>query len=89
MGCRTNRGEEIIDQGQVEHLFQGDAAQQVAPPANRFFFCAGNAFAFFAFEAPLSVEISTHDRVFKLRCFSEQVNQFFTVIHGQACLFIH
>ena len=89
MWCCTKGSQQVVDQCQVKHFFQSDAANRCAPSIDGFFFPAVDAFVFVTLETPLRIEISTHDGVFEFCCLGQQENQLFSIVYDQVKFFIH
>ena len=69
----------VGDQGQVQHLLDGDAVQRLAPPINNLCLLGGETFVGALFETELRKEVLAHDHVLELRGFGQQPPHIFAV----------
>ena len=72
--------QQVLDQGEVEHLLLADRHQRLAPALDRCELIRGQAFALALFERERGEEVLEHDQMLELRRLAERVDQGLAVL---------
>ena len=87
MRRRTGRGEDVVDQGEMQHFLQRDLAQGTAPAIDRRQFFRRDALFGAALQAPHGVEVGAHDAVLEFRRLGEEIKEFLAILDDNG--FVH